>query len=154
VPDEKTAGLQDAGELANDRDIIRRMGEEAERRKEVEHGVESSRPASGHFPHVATRVPERAAGASPACDIEQIPRVVETIDVKAVLGEEMGVPSLTARHIENTRTDRQRQELDETRCFLPVALGCEERAVLQQIVVVERGLPPLARPGQKNTGSR
>ena len=66
----------------------------------------------------------------------------------------MRVASLTARHVENARPRRQSQKLDETRSFLAIALEGKKGAVLQQIVGVERGLPPLFRFLQKNTGSR
>ncbi len=66
----------------------------------------------------------------------------------------MRVAPLTAGHVENARASRQSKKLDEPRSLLAVALEREERAVLQQIVGVERGLPPLLRFLQKNTGSR
>ncbi len=66
----------------------------------------------------------------------------------------MRVSSLSARNVEYARSDGEAEQLYETRCFLAIALGREERAILQEIVGVERGLPPLARLLQKNTGSR
>jgi hypothetical protein len=62
--------------------------------------------------------------------------------------------TLAARHVEDTRSVRQAEQLDETRSFLAVALGGEEEAVLQEVVVVEGRLPPLFRFPQKKTGSR
>jgi hypothetical protein len=64
------------------------------------------------------------------------------------------VPALPARYIENARANRKREQLDETRYFLAVALGREEKTVLTEIVGVEGRLPPLARFRQKKTGSR
>ncbi len=66
----------------------------------------------------------------------------------------MRMTALSAGHIENSRADRQAQQLDESRCFVSIALRCKERPVLQEIMGVESGLPPLARLAQKNTGSR
>ena len=62
--------------------------------------------------------------------------------------------SLAAGHVEHARADRETEDVDESRDFLPIALGREERAVLEEIVGVECRLPPLARFLQKNTGSR
>jgi hypothetical protein len=66
----------------------------------------------------------------------------------------MRVSSLSARDVQYPRSDVQAKEINQTRCFLAIALGREEEAVLQEIVGVERGLPPLARFLQKKTGSR
>jgi hypothetical protein len=66
----------------------------------------------------------------------------------------VGVPTLTAWHIEQLRADRQAQQLDQPRCFAPIRFGRKERAVFQEIVVVERRLPPLTFLFQKKTGSR
>lgn len=62
--------------------------------------------------------------------------------------------ALTAGNVEDPRADRQLQQLDQPRGFAAVTLGSEERAVLDEIVSVERGLPPLALFSQKKTGSR
>jgi hypothetical protein len=51
--------------------------------------------------------------------------------------------TLTARHVENTRSIWQAKQLDETRSLLAVTLGREEEAVLQEVVGVEGRLPPL-----------
>ena len=64
------------------------------------------------------------------------------------------MPALSTRHIKHARANRKRKQLDETRYFLAVALGRKEKAVLTEIVGVECRLPPLARLGQKKTGSR
>jgi hypothetical protein len=66
----------------------------------------------------------------------------------------MRVSSLPARDIEYARTNRQAEQIYKTRCFLAIALGREERAILQEIVGIEGRLPPLARLLQKKTGSR
>ncbi|HEX9084414.1 MAG TPA: hypothetical protein VF836_06730 [Gemmatimonadaceae bacterium] len=66
----------------------------------------------------------------------------------------MRVSALSARNVEYARSHGQAEEIYETRRFLTIALGRKEQAVLQQIVGVEGGLPPLARLAQKKTGSR
>ena len=50
----------------------------------------------------------------------------------------MCVASLSARHVENSRRNRQPQQLDESACFVAIAVGCKKRPVLQEIVGVER----------------
>ena len=64
------------------------------------------------------------------------------------------MPSLAARHIENAGADRHPQQIDEPRNFGASSLGGEQRAVLEQVVGVKGGLPPLDALFQKNTGSR
>jgi hypothetical protein len=113
------------------------MGEESERREEVEHRVEPARPLGGHAPHVPAGVAQSVAGSASAPDVEEFLRVIEPIDVVAELGKEMRVAALTTRHIENARAVRQSEELDEACHFLPVALEREEWAVLEEIVGVE-----------------
>jgi hypothetical protein len=48
------------------------------------------------------------------------------------------MPALSGWHIENSCSDRQPQQLDQSRRLLAVALRCEKRPVLQEIVGVER----------------
>jgi len=64
------------------------------------------------------------------------------------------VPALTAGNVEDSRADRELEELEQTRSFATVGLGGEEWTVLEEIVGVERRLPPLAFLSQKKTGSR
>jgi len=64
------------------------------------------------------------------------------------------MPALTAGNVEDARSDWQSKNVNDARHLVTIALQCEERAVLQEIVGVEAGLPPLTLPGQKNTGSR
>ena len=66
----------------------------------------------------------------------------------------MRVPTLPAWHVEYARADRKAKDVDQSSYFLAIALEGEERTVLQEIVGVECGLPPLARFRQKKTGSR
>jgi hypothetical protein len=66
----------------------------------------------------------------------------------------MRVPSLTAWHVQNTRPDGKSEQIYQPSDLLAVALWREKKTVLEQIVGVERRLPPLARCRQKKTGSR
>ena len=61
---------------------------------------------------------------------------------------------LPARNVEDARASRQSKQIDEAGDFMAITLGREKRPVLEEIVAVERGLPPLSRWRQKNTGSR
>jgi len=154
MPDENTVGLQHAREFPNHLCVVARMRKESERREEIEHGVEASLPARRHLAHVAAGVSQIWTDAALAGDSQQIIRVVETIDIESGLRQQMRVPALATRDVENARSRRQSQKLDEPRSLLAIALEGKKRAVLQQIVSVERGLPPLFRFLQKNTGSR
>jgi hypothetical protein len=102
VPNQNCTTLQDARELGDDSHVISRMRKKAERSEEVEHCIESIRPATGHFPHVALPITERWTDASPSRDGEQIGRVVEPLDIEAGLGEKVRVASLPARNVEHT----------------------------------------------------
>jgi hypothetical protein len=66
----------------------------------------------------------------------------------------MRVPALATWNVEHARAGWQTEQLDEARGLVAVALGREKWAVLQEVVGVEGGLPPLFRFLQKNTGSR
>jgi hypothetical protein len=66
----------------------------------------------------------------------------------------MRVPALAAGDVEYPRVHRQLQQLDQTSGFTAVTLWSEERPVLEEVVSVERRLPPLALLSQKKTGSR
>jgi hypothetical protein len=112
-------------------------------------------------------VTEPSAGAAAARDGEEVWRVVEAIDVEAGFREQMGVPSLPAGDVEDTRPRREREDLEQARDLAAVALRREDRLVLEEIVGVEVMSPPvgaadgagapgrtLAGRAQKNTGSR
>ena len=130
------------------------MREESERSEEVEHRIEPARPFGRHAPHVPAYVAKTVARPTLASDVEKLFRVVETIDVVTEFSEQVRVPTLPAWNVEYTRPDRKPKDVDQPSYFLAIALEREERTVLQEIVGVECGLPPLARFGQKKTGSR
>ena len=81
-------------------------------------------------------------------------RIVEPVDVVAGFRQEMRMSSLSAWHIENSRSGRQAEDVDQARDFLSVALEFEDRLVFEEVVGVEVRLPPFAFPAQKKTGSR
>ena len=62
--------------------------------------------------------------------------------------------TLAAGDVEDARTDRELEDLDQPPGVATILLRREERLVLEQIVGVEVRRPPLAPCGQKNTGSR
>jgi hypothetical protein len=64
------------------------------------------------------------------------------------------MPALPAGNVENARANGELEQVYETRRFLAIPLGREQQAVLQEIVGVKGGLPPLGRFFQKKTGSR
>jgi hypothetical protein len=130
------------------------MREEAKGRKEIQYCIESPRPARGHLAHVTAGVPKPRASTALAGYRKQFIGVIETVHIVSRLGQQMRVSSLPARDIQYARSNMQAEQIYETRCFLAIALGREKRAVLQEIVGIERRLPPLARFLQKKTGSR
>ncbi|HYS70545.1 MAG TPA: hypothetical protein VEM14_09915 [Gemmatimonadaceae bacterium] len=85
---------------------------------------------------------------------EQHPGIVQTVYIVTRFCQQVRVPALAARNVQNARSDRQFKKFDDTRHLAAVALRGEERSVLKEIVGVEGRFPPLTLPGQKNTGSR
>src|SRR5207244_11566212 len=70
MPDENPAGFQHPRKLADDAQIIHRMGEESERGEEIQDRVKSARPTRRHSSHVAPRVAQRMSGATAASDCQ------------------------------------------------------------------------------------
>jgi hypothetical protein len=64
------------------------------------------------------------------------------------------VSSLPARHVEESRARRKLENLQQPRYFVPVTLEREDGLVLEQVLGVEVGRPPIGFRGQKKTGSR
>src|SRR5258708_13090525 len=84
-------------------------------------------------------------------------RVVQSIHREARLGKRMRMSPLPAWAVENARSRRKRQDVDESRDFTTVALLREDGLVLEEIMGVEVRLPPLTlrlSRRQKNTASR
>ena len=95
----------------------------------------------------------RSASAPQRCG-EQLARVVDAVYSKACLGQEVGVAALTARHVEDARSDRKPKDFDYSCNFGAIPLGGEDRRVFQEVVRIEIAFPPLQLATQKNTGSR
>jgi hypothetical protein len=62
--------------------------------------------------------------------------------------------AVPARTIEHTRAERQTRQRQRARNFSAASRGTVNRAVLEQVVVVEIRRPPVEGRAQKNTGSR
>ena len=100
---------------------------------------------------------QRGTGAAPLCVVEQVLRVVQPLNLEPRLGQQVRVPPLPARDVEDARARRQGQQLDEPRDLVPVTYEFEDRLVLEQVLRVEVAGPPvrsLRSRAQKNTGSR
>jgi hypothetical protein len=81
--------------------------------------------------------------------------VVHAGHVESGLGEQVRVPALAARAIEDRGTVRQFEELDQARDLGPIDRLLEQRLELEQVTLVEVRRPPGAvGRAQKNTGSR
>jgi hypothetical protein len=128
--------------------------EEAKRREEIQHRVESPAPARWQAPHVPASVTKVLTGPAFLGDAQQLLRVVEPVDIVTGFSQQMRVPPLSARYVQKARANRETEQIDKACYFLSIPLGREEKAVLTEIVGVERGLPPLTRLCQKKTGSR
>ena len=154
VPYQDSTRFEHARELFDDPRVIRRMAEESKRGEQVQNSVEAFAPFARQFPHVAARVAKIGAGSPLTGYRKQLGRVVESIDIVASLRQQMRVATLPTGDVENARRDRQLEQVEQARDLAPVTFGSEERLVLEEIVGVERGFPPLAALFQKNTGSR
>ena len=101
VPDQQPAGCEHARELANDPPVVSRVEKEAERREQVEHGIESPRPLRGKVSHVALGVAKPLSLTARPRALEQRLGVIESIDVEAGFREQVRVAALAARNVEN-----------------------------------------------------
>jgi hypothetical protein len=70
-------------------------------------------------------------------------RVVQAVDAKAGLGEQVRVTALPARHVEDPCASGQREDLHQPSDFFAVPGEAEDRLVLEQVVGVEVGRPPI-----------
>ena len=145
MPHQHAARPQHPGELPDDPRVILRVAEEAERREQVEHGVEPPGPARGQRAHVGRGVAEGPAGAALPGEGQQRARIVHAVHVEARLGQQVRVPSLAARAIEDTGADRELQHIEQPRDLAPVPRQVEDRLVLQEIALIEVRLPPIGR---------
>jgi len=162
VPDQCAAWLQHSSPLRDHTPVIARKQEEAERREEVDDGVESRGPFCRKPPHVAARVAKRGACAARPSTREQVARQIETVDVEPRFRQQVGVAPLATRDVEYPRTGREAKQLEETPYFPPISREVEDGAVFAQVLGIEVRRPPVAFPGslfpwsraQKKTGSR
>ncbi len=144
MPEENASRLEHARELGEDVSIVSRLGKESERREEVENGAEASGPARRKRPHVASRITEARSGAALARALQEIARVIESVDVESCFGEQVCVASLSAGDVEQARTGWKPEDVDESSDFMSVALEREQRLVFEQVLSVEVALPPFA----------
>jgi len=126
MPNQYSAGLENAGEFPDYASVVRRVREETERGEEVEHSVETPRPPGRHTAHVAAGVAKALAGPALASDVEKLLRVVEPVDVVTELSEQMRMPALAARYIQKPRPIWQREEIDQPCYLLSIALEREK----------------------------
>jgi hypothetical protein len=70
-------------------------------------------------------------------DSNQMLRVIQPFDLESRLCQQMRVPSLPARNVEDSRSVRKAKHVDYTRCFVPIALEREDRLVLQEVLGIE-----------------
>lgn len=138
MPYERPARPQHARELPHYPRIFSRVRKEAERREEVEHGIEPPRPPRRQPAHVALSVTEIGPGSPLSRNAQQIPREIEAIHVAAGFCQQMCVTTLATRHIENSRADWKRQQIQQSRYFASITFGSKKRLVLEEIVGVER----------------
>ncbi|MCU0626999.1 MAG: hypothetical protein MUF21_11025 [Gemmatimonadaceae bacterium] len=151
-PGQRPARREHACELAQHARIVGGIGEEAERGEEVEHRVEAPGPLGRERAHVAAHVAQRAPGAASPRDVEQRLAVVEPRDVEAGFGEQVCVPSLPARAVEDPRAIGEREQLHEARDLAAIALLGEERFELADVVTVEVRGPPVGVGGAIRRG--
>jgi hypothetical protein len=137
VPDKNSARLENAREFPDHATVVRWMREEAKGRKEIQYGIESAIPARGHFSHVTTRVAKVWTGTAFPRNGEELTGVIQAIHVESRLGEQVRVPSLPTRYVENTRRHGQPEQFHEARRFLTIALGRKQEPVFQEIMGIE-----------------
>ena len=85
---------------------------------------------------------------------QQLARIIDAVYAKPCFGEQMGMAALTAWRIENPRANGKSEHIDDSRSLRAIALRCEDRGVLEEVVRIEIAFPPLCLSTQKNTGSR
>ena len=101
-----------------------------------------------HVTAMKPHSPSTLGGIGRARLTDQIPGVVQAIDAIAGVGQQRGVPALSARDIEDPRANRYTQDLDEppdlpARRPLP-----KHRLVLDEVMGIEIRDPPLG-PGRR-----
>ena len=143
VPDERPPGAENARKLDNDAPIVGGVGEKPKGREEVQNRIEAGRPLARQPPHFTTTVAQRRADAARLRAREELSREIESVDAESGLGEEVGVASLAAGHVEDTCAGGKAENVDEARDLLAVALEREDGLVLAQVMRIEIARPPL-----------
>jgi hypothetical protein len=70
---------------------------------------------------------------------------IDAVHVEPGVGEQVRVPPLSARDVEQPRAKREPEDVEDPGDFLAVALRGEERLVLVEVSLVEERQPPLVR---------
>lgn len=165
MPHQQPTRLEHATELRDHTDVVAWIQEEAERREQVEHGIEPARPGRRKPSHVAAAIPQVGSYTPIARDLQEFRRVVEAVDAKSRFGQQVCVPPLPARYVEEPRAGRESKHLQQAPDLRAIFGQAEDRLELQQVLRTEVRRPPLTRCGrgvaaslfprrQKNTGSR
>lgn len=134
MPDKHSAWLEHPRELFNHAQVFFRIEKEPKRCKKIHYCVESAAPALWQLSHVAAYVSQCRTSSAFFRELDEMFGVVETINIKACFRQEMSVSALSTGHIENARSRRKAENIDQSRDFVPVTLRREDRLVLQQIV--------------------
>ncbi len=143
VPHERAARSKNPREFGDRSLVVGGIHEEPERREEIDHGVEPTRPPRRQAPHVAAGVSEAATRSACARTRQQYGRVVEAVHVEAGFREQMRVTSLPAWHVEHPCVRGQLQQRYEARHLAPIAREVEQGLVLEEVLIVEVRPPPL-----------
>jgi cell division septation protein DedD len=106
VPHEHSPRREHARELGDHSRVVARLGEETERRKKIEHGIETTGPTRRQLSHVAARVAKPCPSTATSCASEEVGGVVQTIHIESRFGEQVRMSSLSAWNVEHARVRR------------------------------------------------
>jgi len=112
VPHQHATRLEDARPLGHDTLIVARKEKEAERGEKVDHCVEPRGPSCRKPSHVTARVPQCLRGPPCLRAGQQLAREIEPVNVVPGFGEEMRMPSLATRDVEDTRAGGQPENFE------------------------------------------
>jgi hypothetical protein len=96
--------------------------QESERGEQVENGAEARGPARRKCAHVASGISETRPGAALSRALQELARVIETVDVATGLREQVCVSSLAAGHVQHARAGWKAEHVEKSGDFVPVAL--------------------------------
>ncbi len=89
------------------------------------------------MPHVALSVLEIGTRAARSRDLQQRLRVVESIDLVPRLGQQVSMPALPTRDVENARAVRKSKNVNYARSLSSIPLEREYRLVFEKVAGVE-----------------